>query len=356
MRTPSQILSALALTWLSASAFAAADPGVQTVVTAVPAEVTLSRPAGTGKNAIALDTYAAYQFTIANTATSTLNRVFLKGVATNVGGTDAVVFDSSIPASVCKADTGGANTVSCSLPSLAPGQVSAPVVVVFKAPRTGTQIRFDASSGGFEGNGGGNGCCSQPSSTVTGLVDPTTNPQYLTQTKTFVRPDKGGTVFTGNEAIPTTNDPWASLVVVPSGFGTTSLGDYTVATVVESSDLIETLACPSYSVANAAGRCFASKLNIPGTFASLDITLRLHKDYFKLSKTFTAANVPLYYTPDGGTKILLLQCASTGGPSPHTPCLDGPPTVLRNTDTPIKELWGALQFRVKALDNGRYDQ
>jgi len=344
----------------SSAAWGQADPQISIVVVPTPDKVTLSRGS--------LDTFAAFRVTFANGARSALDRVFLNGTATNFGGTDPVVYDSFIaittPTDTCEVGS-TPNTVSCSLTSLAPG-ASTDFIVVFKAPKNGARIDFNWTAGGSEGKGGGGGCCSQAGLAQTTLVDPTTDPSFKTEAKTFVRPT-GGTVFTGNEAITTPSDGWSTTVVVP---GFTSQA-FTVATIkeVSSADPIPPsppLACPSYSTSST---CFASKLSIPGTFASLAIKIRLDKTFFSLGRT-KPETLSLRYTGDGppppGTSYphtlqLCSQDAATFSlpisamPLAGRPCLSEPTKVLPNGHK-IKELRGALEFNALARDNGQYEQ
>ena len=88
----------------------------------------------------------------------------------------------------------------------------------------------------------------------------------------------------------------------------------------------------------------------------LKITIRWDKAFFNLGST-KPADVPLYYNKalsSSRAKLLLCTATTPIGPSQDTPCLDGPPKILKSADTPVKDLWGDLQFNVKALDNGRY--
>ena len=128
----------------------------------------------------------------------------------------------------------------------------------------------------------------------TTLVDPSTNPSFKAEAKTFVKPT-GGTVFTGNVAITTESDGWSTTVVIP---GFTSQA-FTVATIKEVSSADPTppspqLACPPYSTSST---CFATTLTIAGTFDALDITIRLDKSFFNLGR-MNPAEVPLYYRVD----------------------------------------------------------
>jgi hypothetical protein len=353
------------------AALAQQDPRISVAVEAIPANITLARD-GSNKVNQPLVTYAAYRVTLTNGATNTLNRVFLSGTATNVGGTDAVLYDDFVANTGDSCQAGATpNSVSCSLASLAPYGGTSTFYVVFKGPKTGTRIDFNWTAGGFEGGGVGNGCCSQSGKQSTGLVDPSTDPSFRTQAKTFVKPSTGGTLFTGAEAIATSNDGWTTTVDVPAYVATTP----TTATINEftNAELTE-LACPSYSTYST---CFASRLSIPGTFASLEITIRLDKAFFNLGRT-DPATVPLYYTgdaekpkpdyvpfyphsirlcaADAADPSLAPYIATLGSvPLPGRPCFSDPPRIIPNSD-PVKDSRGDLEYRVSARDNGRYSQ
>ena len=336
------------------------DPQVSIVVNPVSGneQVTLSRLAG--KAGVPLVTYAAYRATITNNAASALNGVYLTGEAVNVGGSDAVIYDSAIvPSGSCGGVVDASNKVDCAFGSLAPRGGSADFIVVFRAPINGTRIDFNWSAGGFEGGSGGNSCCVVTNTASTTLIDPATSDIFKVNATTFVK-TSGGKLFTGGEAITTSGDGWSTTVEVPP-FTSTPLGSYTLATIkeVSSADVptpFPQLACPAYALSST---CFASELTIPGEFAGLlKITIRWDKAFFNLGST-KPADVPLYYTgsllpPPVSYPWKLLLCGTTG-PSPGIPCLDGPPKILKSADTPVKDLWGDLQFNVRALDNGRYD-
>lgn len=356
MRSLNSVLCGLFAAVISSSAaVAASDPSVNTVVTPVPGneQVTLSR-AGTSKQNLPLVTYAGYLATMTNGATNTLNRVFLTGTASS-DGTDTVAFDSSIPAGLCSAGT-APNMVTCSLASLPPGTVSPPLIVVFKAPTTGSQIRFDWTAGGFEGNGVGTGCCSQTGFATTSLVDPTSDPLFKTTAKTFVK-TTGGKVFTGDEAITTSGDGWSTIVDIP-GFASSPLGAYTLATIAENQ---LSQSCAPYALANG---CFTSELTIPGSFvAGLAITIRWDKSFFNLAGTHPA-DVKLFYQhlpTDTAVQVNLcsfdlanLPAGVTTAPSSGKPCMPVAPRILKSQDTSVKDLVGDLEFKVNALDNGKY--
>jgi hypothetical protein len=346
------------------AAWAQQDPRISVVVSPIPESITLARD-GSNKVKQPLVTYAAYRVTITNAATNTLNRVFLRGTATSFGGTDAVLYDSFVANAGDSCQVGTTpNSVSCDLASLAPYGGTTTFYVAFKGPKTGKRIDFNWTAGGFEGGGIGNGCCSQSGMQSTGLVDPSTDPSFKTQAKTFVPPISGGTLFTGAEAITTSDDGWTTTVLVPGYVAptptTASINEFTNAELTG-------LACPSYSTYST---CFASKLAIPGTFDSLEITIRLDKSYFNLGR-MDPATVPLYYTGDDdkptptyvsyphALRLCSVDAADSAlvgygpVPLPGRPCFDVAPRVIPNSD-PVKDLRGDLEFRVRARDNGRY--
>lgn len=351
-------------------ASAQSDPKVNIRVDATPEMVTLSRPAGKDAK-LPLETYAAYLVTIENKTTNTLNRVFLRGTATNTGASDTIFYDSYVSTKAedkCEVGT-EPNQVTCTLQSLQPG-VATQFIVVYKAPMKGSQINFSWTAGGFEGNGVGNGCCAKSDVARTPLVDPSTDPSFQTQARTFVKPDTGGTVFTGSEAITTSTDGWTTIVLVPSYLSQT----FTTAQISEFSNTDisppVTLACPSYSTNST---CFASTLSIPGTFKSLQITIRLDRNFFSLGRT-DPATLSLQYTGDGpapeyvGSYPYTLKLCSQDKidvvfygyspddvPLPGRPCMSKAPFVYPNGFS-IKDLRGDLEFGVSARDNGRYAQ
>lgn len=350
------VLAALCLFAFVATGRAApSDPGVVPSVVAVPAQVTLAR--GGGPDGLSLVTYAAYLVTIANNTTNTLNRVFFNAAAVNVGSSEALAFQGTVPVAAGCIGIGTAQ-LECSLSSLGPG-ASTSFHAVVTAPASGTRIDLNWTAGGFEGNGVGNGCCSKSGTASTALVDPATDSSFQTSMTSFVLPG-GGTFFTGAEAVSTTADGWTTIVRVPAF---TSLPQ-TTAAVAESRSAES---CAPYALA-----CFSTALTIPGTFdlQPLEIILRWDSAYFKLGGT-KPADVKLFYdasprVPPAGTlyphqlRLCTVDAADTatnpGGVAPIAgrPCLDGAPRKLGKQDTPNKALWGDLEIRALATDNGVY--
>jgi hypothetical protein len=348
-------------------ALAQSDPRIAiTVDRAVGSEaVSFSRPGTTRRNSLPLETYAAFEVKITNGATNQLNRVFFNGTGVaNQSGQP--VFDSFIAnraGDSCSSSGVGSPSFSCSLASLPPGTDTS-FTIIFKTPTQSASgpVTLDVNwtGGGFEGNGGGNGCCSQSGASAqkVDLIDPTTNPIFLTQASTFMRP-KGFQLFTGPQAVPSSTYGWATIVTAPAFTAST----YTKASIVQENPATS---CAPYAVGQG---CYASNVSIPNLtpFASsldptkvLQITIRWDKAFFSLGRT-PASDVKLYYTPDATTlnpspvKIELQLCSTTNLPISGRPCLNGAPKILRNSDTSDKDLWGDLEFNVLAVENGRYE-
>lgn len=314
--------------------WAAADPGVSADVQAVPAAVTLSRTDASGES---LSTFAAYRVQLRNETTNSL-RAFFRASALNQGGSSPVVFTAVLPAGL---NCTGLNTsaLDCQFGTL-PAGASQSLFVVVRAPRDGQQILLNYETGGDEGKGGSNGCCSLFGQASTGLVDPLTNPSYRRQLSSFVAP-QGGSFYTGDGAVSSTQDGWTTRVLVPGFEGQTT------ANIAE-----EGLAasCSPYAL---AGGCYRTELAIPGTFPGLlRIQFRWDKSLYRLAKPEQAR---LYYRKLPTDPAVALLVCGVGGPSPGLPCLATPPRKLGSQDTPNKELWGDLQFDVLAVDNGVYE-
>ena len=312
---------------------AAADPGVTAEVVAIPTAVSLSRVDASGE---VLNTFAGYRADLRNTTTNSL-RAFFRATLVTVDGPQAV-FTGVLPAGLSCTGLGTA-TLDCQLGTLAPG-AGQTLYLVARAPTAGQQLLLNYETGGDEGKGGSNGCCSLVGSVATALVDPRTDPSYRRQMTSFVAPD-GGTFFTGDAAVSSDDDGWTTRVLIPGFDGQTT------ARIAE-----EALAasCSPYAL---AGGCYRTELNIPGTFAGLlRIQFRWDKSLYRLSKPEQAR---LYYRKLASNPPVALQLCGPSGPAPGIPCLATLPRKLGSQDTPNKALWGDLQFDVLALDNGVYE-
>jgi hypothetical protein len=315
-------------------AWGAADPGVSATVQATPESVTLSRTDSSGEQ---LATFAAYRVALRNDTTTAL-RAYFHATASNVGGSDAVVFTAALPSGLACTGLGTAS-VRCDLGSMAPGAAQALLLVV-RAPTNGSQIRLDYETGGDEGKVGSNGCCSLVGNVSTALTDPLTDPSYRRQVTSFVLPE-GGTFYTGDGAVSAERDGWTTRVVVPPFDA-----DTTASIAEEALDA----SCSPYAL---AGGCYRTALSIPGTFTGLlKIQFRWDKSLYRLAKPEQAR---LYYRKLPTDTPFALALCSSSGPAPGVPCLASPPRKLGSQDTANKELWGDLQFDVLALDNGVYE-
>jgi len=355
-------LVAAAVALAASAALAQQDPRVTISVSpAVGSEsVTLSRPA-TNKSTLQLETFSAFTVVINNGGSSRLNRVFLDGAAIT-NGTTTATYDGFIPTKSGDSCSGTGNSVHCDLLSLLPGTATS-FTVIFKTPTDGTSLNLSYTGGGDEGNGGGNGCCNQSgTSTVPiSLIDATTDPAFKKQASTFMRPS-GFTLFTGPQAVTTSADGWSTIIKVPQ-FTATS---YTKASILEDNPAAS---CQPYVVGQG---CFTSDVTVPGFSVPLppepidptkllQITIRWDKAFFNLGKTKPEA-VKLKYTGSNPSIIypIELQLCSAdkqtygSAPSLGRPCLAVPPKILKNSDTPDKDLWGDLEFNAWALENGRY--
>jgi len=350
------LIAALAAV-VSTAALAQADPRVPaSFKQLVPAEtgdplvgkVSQSRPSSTpGKNLI---TQVTYKFTISNKTTNDLNRVFFEGTFRNVGGIDPVSVDTTIPGLItgagtppyCQASvlTDGATFVRCELGSLQTQTPfpSADVYVIANVPSDGQQIRVDWRGGGFEGNGGGNGCCAQVGTYFTQMIDRTVDQSFTFNLQTFVKKE-GTELFTGDVYITRSNDQTTTRVVVPK-----IADNYTGDVDKYSGQLVETSLNPSSTGSNDQqecknlkhfSTCFMNTITIPkanfnpdassnfGPDKLLSITLRVDSSAIRPSTKIE--DVTLYYVDESNpdTRKPVSACVfNTDGtlPSSNLPC------------------------------------
>ncbi len=336
----------LASVVMSNAAWAAPhDPGIVPSVTPIPDTVSLSREAATTPVAVtAQDTYASYLVSIQNTTTNALNGVTFNAKTVVVTAAKTAPIESQgtyhvIPISPsspsCSLTT--ATEINCTFGTLAPGSSAVSFVVVVKAPTAGTAINFVWKVTGYEGNSSG-GCCTPSGTAVTQLITQD-NPAIRTELKSFVK-GTGGTFFTGTTAVATATDPWTTNVVVPAAFSAA----YTTAWILEGPG--------SGSCAPDLLTCNSSTLDIPGSFASLTITLR--RDASTIKPGAKIANAKVYYTQGNLPLVEVLDCAVTGGPQPGVPCMEKRTAYTKKT-APTPEWEGDWEFVIRALDNGRYE-
>lgn len=348
-------VAGIVLAGLSAGLLAAAkDPNVAIEsVTSFPDAVTLRSDR--------YDTRVSYRVVVKNNTTNALNRSFYSGSITVDGSaTTSASIELPVflePQGVLSCTQSAPTNINCVLGSngsLTPGS-SAAFWITVKAPSAGAKLTLNSIFGGDEGKGVGNGCCDSVASTDTTLVDPLTGTTVKTNARSFIRA-AGGKIFTGlNQDPPATpDDPWVTIVEIPaftSGLsvnGGVSTLPFTTATLTETTILTS---CAPYALAQG---CFSSDLAIPGTFNSLRVVIRW--DESKIKPGTKPENVKLYYTHDPNLAPVQVQLCGSGQPAPGQPCLESIPIKYSKQSVPAvpSSFWGDIEFRVKALDNGRY--
>lgn len=329
----------------------AADPRVEISVTSIPEVVTFSRPALTPP----MPTYAAYRIKVVNNSTNTLNSVRFTGTTeVKLANPEArtAPFREAIDVT-CVATNAARTSIECAIGQLRGGGgagATAEFTVVFDSPISVAvpeacsasnpppscdRIRFSTITNYSEGPSDNGGAAHTDTTEVveyTDLGTPTT-----TEVKSFV-PKAGGRFFTGVDGVPRSNadpalsDLWTTTVEVPS----LAAGG---AQVLELNEL------------------FISDVTIPGSFTGLVITLR--RDASTIPKNAKIADAVITYQhvlADSATKITVQSCATTGGPTSGKPCFDAarPPFEYTKRNAPVPDLVGDWEFRILAVDNGRF--
>lgn len=348
-RKPLAVLAALAASALLCGPAMAGNPLVAVTVTAIPTTVTFSRPALTRP----LTTYAAYEISVANNSTNTLNNVRFTGATSVQLGSPvarSAPFRESIGAA-CSATDATLTSITCAIGQLRGGGGSIKFIAIFDSPAivdvlkpcpaaSCDQINFATRTFYSEGGNDSGGAAH------TDTTDLSVSTELGTPTTTVVRsfvPSGGGQFFTGIDGVPRAGSPgspadlWTTTVSVPS------LADKG-AEVMESVNLE---ACSSDVTA-----CFFSDVTIPGTFAGLVITLR--RDASTIAKGAKIANAAIFYRHlSTGTFAAVQACSITGGPQPGVPCIAAR-TEYTKRNAPTPELIGDWEFVIHAVDNGRF--
>jgi hypothetical protein len=344
MRRWSIALAAVFFLVAGRPAFAQADPGISAQVTPVPQQVTLNRAAGT--DSLALDSYASFFVPLFNGGGSALNLVFFNATVSS----DAVgqVTIDSVFGATC--ENVGTASIQCEIGSLAK-QTGLNFYVVVRAPSTGSRITLNYTTGGDEGNGGGNGCCSLTGIATTSLVDPATDTGYLENTTSFVKPGVAAKFFTGGGRAATSTDPWITVVDFPAllGLNTVAIKEERVSTIA--SNLL-------------SGE--STSLTIP--FPITTSTVYLRRDASTIAPNAKIASARIYYTNPtvpypgvnyGGLGYELLSCATgltpDNKPLPQkgVPCIESRTEYTKKT-APTPEWERDWEFVLKIADNGRY--
>jgi hypothetical protein len=351
----------------STAALGQADPRILVSLTPINSEVTLARPSNTGPS---LSTLAAYTFTITNTSTNQLNRLYLRNaVAKTAEGMD-VLWDSvnGIDPAAC---TGfGTSTLNCDTTLFAGANGgTASFIVVAQAPSAGSRIVVTYSGGGYEGNGVGNGCCANPGvDAVTFLVDSTTDNKVNNRAQSYLKKNSTSTLFTGDRYIAKTADQVTTFVSVPAFDGTTTnsslQASYGLGVISEAPN-----PDANCTTAQRLSNCYTSDLSIrnglgneidfrqkdgsgnplpvetnpPSNF--LTIVLRL--DSSAIRRGTTVESVALIYTDETVTNRPVLSCADNPN---YYPCWTER-KVYRGGNRDFKD---DFEWTIRHYKNGRY--
>lgn len=312
-----------------------ADPNVVSTVTAVPPVVTYSRP----DESPPLTTYIAYEISIVNQSTNTLNNVRAVGMTTVSGATESAPFVAAIGMGCATTNLEG-TAIECSVGQLRGGGDSRSFVVIFKAPSQGASVDFAWTHYYSEGSND-NGAHVDTNS---GTTSTTLGTPIATELKTYVPPN-GGTFYTGATGVATPLDPWTTTVFVP---------------VYSKAEVIESPAVPGCPQAGNLLTCETSTLTIPGSFANLVILFR--RDASTIAKSAKISSARLYYsnptTPDPRITYPyeVLPCTDTTWgalPQPGIPCVKRKTEYTKRT-APTPDWEYDWELEVWAKDNGRY--
>ncbi|TXH55682.1 MAG: hypothetical protein E6Q93_15755 [Burkholderiaceae bacterium] len=348
--TPAAALRRLsgALALLAPLAAWAGAGDITITVEALSNNVTYSRPATTSPARPALDTYVGYRISVANVGGNTINNISVVGTAAVTDPQEQALASSVDGPYAC---TLSASTVSCAIGQLKAGQAAAPFVVFFKAPAkdANAPITGDGVAGScgttdcvrlsgqllYAETTGGTNSIPQNSIVAFGPSDVTLGTNNPTLVRSAVQ-KSGGTLFTGDAALTTGTNPFATRLGLPSS--TT----YTTAEIRLS----------PVPVCSVLSQCFASSITAPGTFSPyLTITLRL--DASAIVKGTKIESVTVQYE---GLDVGL--CAS-----PTTPRTDGFPCIASRTAYPKNsrngaafpiELEGDFEWILLNIRNGSY--
>lgn len=317
-------------------------------VEALSNNVTYSRLASTSPARPALNTFVGYRISVANVGGNTINNISVVGAASVTDPKEQALV-SSVEGPYACAPSG--STVNCAIGQLKAGQAAAPFVVFFKAPPkdanlpitadgvagacdTTDCVRFSGQLLYAETTGGANSV-PQNSIIAFGPSDVTLGTNNPTLVRSAVQ-KSGGTLFTGDAALTTGTNPFATSLAVPSS------ASYTTAEISLS----------PVPVCSVLSQCFASSITAPGTFSPyLAITLRL--DASAIVKGTKIESVTVQYE---GQDVGL--CAS-----PTTPRNDGIPCIASRREYPKNsrngaafpiELEGDFEWILLNIRNGSY--
>jgi hypothetical protein len=278
--------------------------------------------------------YAQYTVTITNNTNSNISGLSFFGLATGVPSNAIATFKE---ASITCVSAPAQWDIRCDFGPVAK-HTAVHFTVTYIAPTSGDQLRLAWAlydSTGFP--------ASETAASYVNLVDQTAA-DIATRFETIV-PSTGGTFYTGTAggsstipgSAPTKLDPFTTTVIIPSSSSSTT------ASVAEA--VLASSCSANYS------QCYESNVTIPGTFAHLTIYLRI--DSTRLTPFSNLANAVIYYQHSTSTAQIGLQNCGPSGPSSGVPCIESRQKYTA-ANAPTPEWKGDWEFKIQALDNGRY--
>ena len=335
----------LAITsWCVATPAFAGAGLLTTVVTPLSANVTY------GDNANALVTYIGYTVTIASDPanTNTINNIQFTATASATDAAEKPTYFSADGAT-CTVTSADQTSISCAIGQLRAGEAYPTFAVFFTAPAKITNgvadgagqdaVAFSGITYYAEGTGGlqsppQNSTASWVASNVVTLG--TTNPTLV---RSVVPKNSNLLIFTGNGAVTTSANPFATSVNVPPA------ATYTTADIALSS--IADPNCTNFT------SCYLSQITIPGTFSPY-LTIVLRMDAANIKKGTHIESVVIYYN-----SVPVGDCASPttpfSGAAAGTPCI-AKRIYYKNKGVPgwTADLDGDFEWQILNLKNGGY--
>ena len=315
-----------------------------TVVAPLSTNVTYS------DNTNGLVTYIGYTVTIANdpSNTNTINNIRFTATASATDAAEKPTYVSADGAT-CTVTSADQTSISCAIGQLHAGEAYPTFAVFFKAPAKITNgvadvagqdaVAFSGITYYAEGTGGlqsppqnSTGAWAASNSVTLG----TTNPTLV---RSVVPKNSNLLIFTGNGAVTTGANPFATSVNVPPA------ATYTTADIALSS--IADPNCTNFTT------CYLSQITIPGTFSPY-LTIVLRMDAANIKKGTHIESVVIYYN---GTQVG--DCASPttpfSGAAAGTPCI-AKRIYYKNKGVPgwTAELDSDFEWQILNLKNGGY--
>ncbi|HSV69017.1 MAG TPA: hypothetical protein VLI72_02805 [Methylibium sp.] len=333
-------------------------------ITALPARVTLARPDAVPP----LVTRAAYEVTLKNLSTNTLNKVSFKAATTVDGAIGQVAPYFEDNSTACQLDTtvSGNRGVVCNFGQVR-GSADASgsgrsVIVVFNAPSEGSRILLNWTASYSEGGNDSTGA--SHTDTQAGVAETLLGTPTDTEAKSYIKAS-GDSLFTGLTGAATPTDQWTTTVKVPKA---------AKAAIFESQDL-------SICSSSVIPTCVSTALSIPGTYTGttsasfLIITLR--RDAQTIPTGAKIRDAELFYqpgslnedtgvfTPSAAPSFKVKNCSELAGGVPGRFNTDGSDAAeedrrciktrteySKSNQTPF-DFRGDWEFILWAVENGR---